>query len=173
LEPTEHNTNKPLLILCLGNEIVSDDAFGPAIARVLRDEPELNRHADVLFAPVAGFHLLDLFSGRQRILIVDTIVTGTAPAGTMHRFPAGLLTPSRHLTTSHQISLPTALELGKRLGLSMPDVVDVVAVEAQDLETLSEELTQPVRDAMDGALAMIRDWVSKNAAGDEHYAGKQ
>ncbi|HEY3296887.1 MAG TPA: hydrogenase maturation protease [bacterium] len=166
-------TNKPLLILCLGNEIVSDDAFGPAVSRALRDEPDLNRHADILFAPVAGFHLLDLFQGRDKILIVDTIVTGTAAAGTLHSFPAGVLTPSKHLTTSHQISLPTALELGKRLGLKMPEVVDVVAVEAQDLETLSEELTQPVRDALDGALARIRAWVAENAVEDVQYAGKQ
>lgn len=122
---------------------------------------------------MAGFHLLDLFQGRDKILIVDTIVTGTAAAGTLHSFPAGVLTPSKHLTTSHQISLPTALELGKRLGLKMPEVVDVVAVEAQDLETLSEELTQPVRDALDGALARIRAWVAENAVEDVQYAGKQ
>jgi hydrogenase maturation protease len=154
---------KPLLVLCLGNEIVTDDAFGPSVARVLRDEPELKRHADVLFAPVAGFHLLDLLQGREKILIVDTIHTGKSVPGTLHSFPAGVLTPSKHLTTSHQISLPTALELGKRLGYEMPAVVDVVAVEALDLETLSEEMTQPVRDALQGALQHIRAWVSENA----------
>jgi hydrogenase maturation protease len=155
---------KPLLILCLGNEIVSDDAFGPAVARALANEPELNRCTDVLFAPVAGFHLLDLFQGREKVLIVDTIVTGKAAPGTLHSFPAGVLTPSKHLTTSHQISLPTALELGTRLGIVMPKVVDVVAVEAQDLETLSEELTEPVRGALDKALTHIRRWVAENAA---------
>ena len=155
---------KPLLVLCLGNEIVSDDAFGPAVARTLADDPDLNRCADVLFAPVAGFHLLDLFQGREKVLIVDTIVTGQAAPGTLHSFPAGVLTPSNHLTTSHQISLPTALELGTRLGIAMPKVVDVVAVEAQDLETLSEELTEPVRAAMEQALAHIRRWVTENAA---------
>jgi hydrogenase maturation protease len=155
---------KPLLILCLGNEIVSDDAFGPAMAKRLQEEPPLLEKADVIFAPVAGFHLLDLFVGRRTVLIVDTIVTGNAPPGTLHRFPAGLLTPSRHLTTSHQISLPTALELGKRLNLDMPEVVDVVAVEAQDLETLSEEMTAPIREAMDTALTFVREWVERNSA---------
>lgn len=117
----------------------------------------------MLFAPVAGFQLLDLFQGREKVLIVDTIVTGQAAPGTLHSFPAGILTPSNHLTTSHQISLPTALELGKRLGLKMPDVVDVAAVEAQDLETLSEELTPPVRGALEKALEYIRVWVRDHA----------
>jgi hydrogenase maturation protease len=139
----------------------------------LRDEPELNCLADVLFAPVAGFHLLDLFQGREKVLIVDTIVTGKAAPGTLHCFPAGMLTPSKHLTTSHQISLPTALELGKRLGLEMPKTVDVIAVEAQDLETLSEELTQPVQDALEGAIGCIRKWVSEKAAEDLQNDRKQ
>ena len=153
---------KPLLVLCLGNEIVSDDAFGPSVARVLHDEPELTRHADVIFAPVAGFHLLDLLQGREKILIVDTIRTGNTVPGTLHSFPAGMLTPSKHLTTSHQISLPTALELGRRLDYAMPEHIDILAVEAQDLETLSEELSPPVRAALPEALRFVREWIARN-----------
>jgi hydrogenase maturation protease len=158
----------PILILCLGNEIVSDDAFGSVIARRLQAEADVQERADVVFAPVAGFNLLDLLSGRDKVLIVDTIVTGQAAPGTLHRFPAGLLAPSRHLTTSHQISLPTALELGKRLGIAMPSVIDVVAVEAQDLETLSEELTPPVRAAVENTLTSIRKWIMHKSEESQH-----
>jgi hydrogenase maturation protease len=160
---------KKSLILCLGNEIISDDGFGPIAAAILHTEKEIQERADVIFAPVAGFHLLDLLQGRSRVLIVDTIVTGNAAPGTVHVFSAGALTPSRHLTTSHQISLPTALELGKRLGYAMPETVDVVAVEAQDLETLSEELTPSVRNALQEALQHIRKWVSENAMEGVEY----
>jgi hydrogenase maturation protease len=153
---------KPLFVLCLGNEIVSDDAFGPVVARQLTSETEICRRADVIFAPVAGFSLLDLMAGRRRVLIVDTIRTGKSAPGTLHSFPAGVLTPSQHLTTSHQISLPTALELGKRLGYDMPDQIDILAVEAHDLETLSEELTPPVRAAVNDALRYVRDWIERN-----------
>jgi hydrogenase maturation protease len=154
---------KPFLILCLGNEIVSDDSFGPRIAARLESGHDLDDDTDVVFAPVAGFHLLDLMQGREKVLIVDTIVTGKAAPGTIHVFSAGIMTPSRNLTTSHQISLPTALELGGRLGYEMPGVVDVIAVEAQDLETISEELTPPVSQAMGEALEQIRLWMAANA----------
>jgi hydrogenase maturation protease len=153
---------KPLLVLCLGNEIISDDAFGPAVARELAKETEMSRRADVIFAPVAGFSLLDLLTGRRKVLIVDTIRTGKAVPGTLHSFPAGVLTPSHHLTTSHQINLPTALELGKRLGYAMPERIDILAVEAQDLETLSEELSPPVRAALPEALRLVRKWMARN-----------
>ena len=155
---------KPVLVLCLGNEILSDDGFGPEVARRLQDEDMHDLPADVVFAPLAGFHLLDLLVGRKRVLIVDTIRTGTAEVGTLHHFPAGALTPSHSLTTSHQISLPTALELGRQLSLEMPDVVDVLAVEAQDLETLSEELTPAVRAALKQTLDFVRSWIRQNSS---------
>jgi hydrogenase maturation protease len=154
---------KPVLVLCLGNEILSDDGFGPEVARRLQDEDMHDLPADVVFAPLAGFHLLDLLVGRKRVLIVDTIRTGTAELGTLHHFPAGALTPSHGLIGSHQISLPTAIELGKRLSLNMPDVIDVMAVEAQDLETLSEELTLPIRSAVEKALIFIHEWIRRNS----------
>ncbi len=150
---------KSILILCLGNEIVSDDAFGPIVARHLSEGPALGEDVEVIFAPVAGFHLLDLLSGRKKVLIVDIMRSGSVPPGSLRSFPAGKLTPSLHLTTSHQISLPTALDLAQKLGLDMPAVLDVVAVEGQDMQTLSEDLTPVVAAAVDEALVYIRDWI--------------
>ena len=161
---------KSLLVLCLGNEIISDDAFGPAVAQELQKDTETNRRADVIFAPVAGFSLLDLLKDRRKVLIVDTIVTGKNPPGKLMSFPAGVLTPSYHLTTSHHISLPTALEFGKQLGYKMPDNIDILGVEAQDLVTLSEELTPPVRAAVPEALCFVRDWIAQNSAEENTHA---
>jgi len=161
---------KPPLVLCLGNEIISDDRFGPVVAQRLQQEFGGRLGADVIFAPLAGFYLLDVLAGRRAALIVDTIVTGNAPPGTLHEFPMGALTPSKNLTTSHQISLPTALELGRRLGMELPAVIDVIAVEAQDLETLSEQMTEPVERAVDEAIAMIRQWIEQNSPKESDHA---
>nr|MBC8277954.1 hydrogenase maturation protease [FCB group bacterium] len=111
----------------------------------------------------AGFNLLDLLAGREKALIVDTMVSGRLAPGTLSFFKAGVLTPGKNLITSHQISLPTILELGKILGVKMPQVVDVIAVEAEDVETLSEELTPTVQKAVDGALDLIYEWISQNS----------
>ena len=153
---------KPLLVLCLGNEIISDDGFGPEIARRLTLHNDLLEHADVVFAPIAGFYLIDLLAEREKVLIVDTIRTGKAVPGTLYSFPAGEFTPSNNLITSHQISLPIALELGRRFGANMPHVLDLIAVEAEDLETLSEELSLHVHAAVDKALDLIKVWISQN-----------
>ena len=153
---------KPLLVLCLGNEIVSDDGFGPEVAQQLSQCSDLKEHADIIFAPVAGFHLIDLLANREKVLIIDTIRTGRIAAGMLHSFPAGELTPSNNLTISHQISLPVALELGRSFGAKMPYVLDLIAVEAEDLETIREELTPSVRAAVGNAMELVKEWISRN-----------
>lgn len=153
---------KPILILCLGNEVLSDDAFGPTIAKTLIQRQREDDHVEVIFAPVAGFSLLDLLSGRDKALIIDSIVTGKEPAGTLHYFPLGDLTPSRNLTTSHQMSLPTAMELGRQMGYQMPEQIDVLAVEVADVTTLNEEMTEPIKAAVAPAIVRIDKWLFNN-----------
>ena len=153
---------KPLLILCLGNDIVSDDGFGPVVARKLLNNNDCAAEVEVVTASLAGFNLLDLLAGREKALIVDSMVSGRFAPGTLNFFPAGVLTPAKNLITSHQISLPTSLELGKILGLKMPKVVDVIAVEAEDIVTLNENLTPTVQKAVNGALELIYKWISHN-----------
>lgn len=160
---------KPILVLCLGNEILSDDSFGPKIAEILNKHYDFGEKIEVIFAPLAGFNLLDLLKDRQSVLIVDTIVTGRAKPGTTHFFSMGQLTPSNNLTCSHQISLPTAIKLGAELGISMPEDIDVLAIEAHDIETLSENLTAPVRGAIDTAITQITDWVKSKSEENERY----
>ena len=152
---------KPLLILCLGNDIVSDDGFGPVVAQRLQKENDFPEEVEIIEAHTAGFNLLDLLTGRERVLIIDAMVSGRFAPGTLNFFPAGILTPAKNLITSHQISLPTTLELGRILGLKMPEV-DVVAVEAEDIETVSEQLTPAVHKAVNEALEIINDWISQN-----------
>lgn len=161
---------KPILILCLGNEIISDDGFGVAVAQRLMDAGNLSESVEVVIAPLAGFALLDHLAGRKSVLIVDTIRTGYVAPGTLHKFTASVFTPSKHLTTSHQISLPTALELGRQLGMDMPEDVDIIAVEAVDLETLSEQLTPAVRAAVDKAVRYVKEWISQIATEEVTHA---
>ena len=149
---------KPILVLCLGNEVLSDDRFGAEIADRLRGD-DFGPDVEVLFVAAAGFTLVDLLAGRKAALVVDTILTGACDPGTIHYFPMGNLTPSRSLTNSHQINLPTALEFGRKMGYAMPDEIQVLAVEAQDVTTLAEKLTEPVAAAIDDSLKRVRAWV--------------
>lgn len=164
---------KPILVLCLGNEVLSDDSFGPTIAGILNKRYDFGERVEVIFAPLAGFSLLDLLRDRQSVLIVDTIITGKAKPGTIHFFPVGQLTPSYNLTNSHQISLPTAIKLGQELGITMPEDINVLSIEAQDVETLGEEPTAPVKGAIDKAIGLIKDWVGSKCEEGTQYGHRK
>jgi hydrogenase maturation protease len=151
---------KPDVVICLGNEILSDDSFGYHVAERLCSAQGLS-DTDVIFAPLAGFGLLDLINRRRRVLIVDTIVSGKDAPGTIRLNPLGVFTPSYHLTTSHQMNLPTTLEFGKTMGMEMPERIDVLTVEASDVETLSEHMTPAVDAAVGPSAERILAWASE------------
>ncbi len=150
---------KPILVLCLGNDILSDDAFGVEVAKALMTSMPQADITDVEFAPVAGFALLEMLCTRKKALIIDTIQTYSCSPGTLHFFPAGHLIPSNHLVSSHQINLPTALALGAELDLDMPDVIDILAVEAQDVITFGFAMTAAVENAVPEAIERVREWI--------------
>jgi hydrogenase maturation protease len=151
---------RPLLVLCLGNEVLTDDSFGPLVASRF-EAKGVGEDVELIFASVAGFSLLELLQGRKSVLIVDAILTGCAAPGTLHYFSAGILTPSNGLINSHQINLPTALALGKQMGMEMPDDIQVLAAEAEDIETLCEQPTQAVADAIEPAIGVIEAWINR------------
>jgi len=148
---------KPDLVLCLGNEILADDALGYRVAELVEHQPSVTGRVDVIFAARAGFALLDLMSGRTRVLIVDSIHLGAEP-GTIHVFPMSIDAPGRNLTCSHQLSLPAALALGFKLGYELPKQIDILAVEAGDISTLGGDMTPNVRASIPDVLSLIGDW---------------
>jgi hydrogenase maturation protease len=153
---------RPALVLCLGNEILSDDSFGYKIACRLVEQYDFNGGAEVEFAPLGGLNLIDLLKDRERALIVDTIITGDAAPGTLHFVEMGHFVPSKNLTCSHEVNLPTALKFGRELGMIMPEKIDVIAVEASDIVTLSEKLTPRVEGALEHAINRILNWIGFN-----------
>jgi hydrogenase maturation protease len=150
-----------ILILGLGNDIVADDRFGAAVVGELSARIPAGGKVEVLFAPLAGFGLLEFMKNRKAVLIVDAIVTGKVHPGTIHFFPSGHLTPTQHLCGSHQINLPTALEMGRKLGYNMPDRIDVLAAEAADVTTITEAMTPAVEGAVPEALDRVTDWINE------------
>ena len=160
---------RPNLVLCLGNEVLSDDSFGYKICQMLCGRPEPTPDTDIIFSALGGFNLIDLLKDRNRVLIVDSIISGQSSPGTLHFFEMGYYAPSKNLTCSHQINLPTAISLGRQLGCAIPDSIDVLAVEAEDIQTLGENLTPAVEAALDPAIARILNWVSEDWAAEANY----
>ena len=149
------------LVLGLGNDLVADDGFGPAVARDCR--VALGGRGDVAVeeAAAAGLRLLDLLAGYRRALILDVVQTGRVPPGTLLDWPLPRSAGAWTLGGSHQCDLLTALALGRSLGFELPDEIAVVVAEAADLQTIREELSPEVAAAVPRARELVADWLDR------------
>ncbi|MBN1265990.1 MAG: hydrogenase maturation protease [Anaerolineales bacterium] len=132
------------IVVGLGNPILCDDRAGLAAAQILeqllQDQPDI----DVVLDTCGGLRLMELLIGYDRALILDAIVTG-APPGTVHLLPADTVASQRS-ASAHDVNLTTALTVGRQAGAHLPedDNIHYIGIEAEDIQTFSEECTPAV-----------------------------
>jgi hydrogenase maturation protease len=142
------------LILGMGNPLLCDDGVGLRVAAELKDrveQPEIT----VMETGVAGLSLLDLLVGYEKAIIIDAIQTVGGKAGQIYRLDTQAFDTARHTASAHGIDFTTALEFGKKLGLSLPQQIIIFAIEASDVTTFSEECTPEVRKAIPTCVEMV------------------
>jgi hydrogenase maturation protease len=143
------------LVIGLGNPVRTDDGVGLAVARAVRERLDGTEGVDVTELWAGGLRLTEAMSGYDCAVIVDALTSGEAAPGAVRRLELSDLKATRNVTSTHDTSLPTALEMWRILGLPLPAHISVWGVEGLDLETLSEELTEPVAAAVPVAAEAI------------------
>lgn len=137
-------------VLGLGNDILGDDGVGLEAAR-LAGEGEHHPSVEVVAAFAGGLGLLDELEGCDAAVVVDSIRTGEVEEGTVRVMRPEDLPYGPRLRGAHDADLSSALELGRRMGKSMPSKVWVVAVEVLDNLSFREGLTPLVGQAAEEA----------------------
>jgi hydrogenase maturation protease len=173
-------------VLCLGNELISDDALGiVAAGRLIRrlagagtpmtpgssldpgvtvrafELPRIGR-VEVAETALTGMYLLEAVVGASRLIVVDTVVTGAADPGTVLELDESDLAGPRG-GSPHYIGLLETLDLARALGLAVPADVFIVAVEAGDYMTVGGEMTAPARAALPVVVDRVMAFVERGA----------
>ena len=130
-------------ILGIGNPILTDDGVGIKVAQKLKEE---NPKLEVIETSEAGIALLDLITGYDKLIIIDSIKTEKGKPGDLYKLELGDLKPAKDFSSSHGIGIATAFELGQRLGYSMPKYTSIYAVEVKDNTTFGEKCTREVKE---------------------------
>jgi len=142
------------LILGLGNPILSDDGVGFRVAQALEDR--LNcLDVTVMETSVAGLDFLELLVGYDRAIIIDAIQTKEGKVGQIYQFKPEALATTHHTSTPHDVNFATALELGNRLGLPLPQQLIIFAIEVENVSSFSEECTPEVERAIPLCVEMV------------------
>jgi hydrogenase maturation protease len=141
----------PILVLGLGNMLLSDDGVGPALLQKLCEtEERWQGEVEFLDGGTQGLALLGRLSGRRALIIVDALKMG-APAGTVHRLTLPELqglTPGR-ASSGHEGNAGELLAAAQLLD-DLPDRLFVVGVEPETIST-GLGLSPSVQDALPAA----------------------
>ena len=148
--------NLKTLILGLGNPILTDDGIGIHVVREVATR-SLPNNVTCAEASVGGLRLLEVIAGYERVIMVDAIQTPEGQPGAVHRLHAGDLRTSLHAGSTHDLSLPGALRLGRDMGMALPDdkSIRIIAVEVKDVLTFGEECTPAVAAAIPRAVEAV------------------
>lgn len=144
------------LVLGMGNTILCDDGVGVYVVREVAKRVE-REDVDFSEASVGGLRILDVVGGYERVIMVDAIQTSDGQPGDVRCLSPLDLRLSLHAGSSHDLSLPGALALGRGMGLTLPADEDfiIVAIEVEDVLTFGEECTSAVEQAISRAVEVV------------------
>jgi len=151
---TYHDLMKTLII-GLGNTILRDDGVGIHVARSVGESIGIREDIEVVELSVGGMRLMEEMAGYDRVLLIDAVMTGKNPPGTVSRLDINDLGMSLHTSSTHDTSLSCALEGGRRLGIKLPSELIIWGIEAREVDTFGEDMTSEVAAAIPGIVEKI------------------
>lgn len=149
-----------ILVMGLGSPIMCDDAVGlrvsEAVGRLDLDGVDTQQEA------IGGLDILPAISGYKMAVIVDAIMTGRYGPGSVVIFDPEDFADTVADMPAHDVNLATAVKIGRDLHPeTMPDSVKFVAVEVEDIQTMSETMTPSVEEAVSSAVEAVLFLISE------------
>jgi hydrogenase maturation protease len=154
------------LVVCIGNELVADDAAGYAVYEKLRSQKVLP-NVRIEYCGVGGVALLDLLTGDEELMIVvDAVIFGALP-GTVHRIAwQDLPQTTGAAVSAHGIGLKETIQIGTELfSDKMPREVVLIGIEGACFDLVGVLLTSEVAAGIDNAVICIQRELSGLTAG--------
>jgi hydrogenase maturation protease len=150
-----------MLVIGLGNPILGDDAVGWRIVEQVQKQINDDTRVEFDFLSLGGLSLMERMIGYEQVILVDAIVTGNYPVGTVLTNSIDRL-PNRaigHLCSAHDTTIQNALAMGRSMGAHLPDQIYVITVESQSVYNFSEELTPEVQAAVPEAVNKVLAYI--------------
>lgn len=144
------------LVLGIGNTLLGDDGVGIYAAQELTARLD-DENITIKDIGVDGLNLLDHILYYDRLMVIDAIVTQNGNPGDIYRLkPEAIRDSVGGGLSPHHFNLATTLKIGNRLFPDqMPKEVTIFAVEAKEVKNITEEMTEPVRQALPKVVEMV------------------
>jgi len=150
----------PFLHLALGNDLLGDDGVALAAGRALKQEFSSD-FVDFIESSEAGLRLMELMSGYEKALLIDSVKTEQCEPGTILEFQPGdfrrVIAPSPHYA-----GIPEVLDMAERLQIPFPSELRILAVEVVNPFEFQEKFSEPVESALpqliEKSRGILRQW---------------
>lgn len=150
------------LVVCIGNELVADDAVGHEVYQRLA-AMKLPEGTRVEYTGVGGISLLDRLTGEEELLIVVDAVQFGAPAGTIHCIPWDTI-PScgNSAISAHGIGIRETMQVGQLLyPEKLPQEILLIGIEGRCFNRMKEFMTPETAGAVDKAVAACLEQITQ------------
>lgn len=149
-----------IVVVGLGSPIMCDDAVGLRVSEAI--EAMGLEGVDCCQEAVGGLDILPVIHGYRMAIIVDAIQTMQYGPGTVLLFGEEDFDSTVAESATHDVNLPTALKIGRRMDPDiMPESVRFVAIEVEDIKTVTETMTPRVEEAVDSAVGAVLHLISE------------
>ncbi len=136
-----------ILILGLGNDLLTDDAIGLRITAEARRWLSDSDYITIRQTTEMGLALLDEITGFDELVIVDAIQTGGVAPGFVHEIQGTSLSRVP-LVSPHFVGIGELLALARELHLKVPGKVRIFAVEVEDPFTVGTHMSPFLETAL-------------------------
>jgi len=148
-----------VVVIGVGNTILSDDGVGVHAARLLQSDPRVPAGVTIVDGGTIGLELVPYACDASHVLLLDAIDSGQA-AGTLARMTGDGLLATKKGWSAHQLGVA---DLVAALALVSTQPQDVIVLGVQPANTdWGTVLSAPVEAALvplvDAALAQLQNW---------------
>jgi len=139
-----------IAVVGLGSPIMCDDAVGLRVSQHIEDMHL--EGVDCFQEAVGGLDILPVIHGYSMAIIVDAIQLGEYGPGTVLIYSESDFDEKINEAASHDVNLPTAMKIGRQMDPDiMPEKIMYVAIEVEDIKTMTETMTPNVESAVESA----------------------
>jgi hydrogenase maturation protease len=146
----------------MGNDLLGDDGVALLVAREM--QKAFLGGIDIVETSEAGLALMEVLTGYDKALIVDSVQTLKHPPGTVIEF---VMSDFRKVIgpSPHYAGMPEVFSMAERLGIPMPTDLRILAMEVANPFDFSESLTPDVAaglpELVRQARGVLEGWVAE------------
>jgi hydrogenase maturation protease len=141
-----------VLILGVGNLLLTDDGFGVHVVNALK-EKKFPPNITLLEAGTISHQMILTFREVDLLIVIDAVQAGDTPGSLFKFSPDDMQFKAGRMVSLHELSLIDVLQMAKLTG-EIPETV-IIAVQPKDVSSWSLELSDEVKTAVPRTVDLV------------------